>query len=232
MTLNLKNVLIPVFILWMGHAFAQDKSINQFDEQGHRHGLWKKYYKNSDQLRYTGKFEHGEEVGTFKFYKPESEGQPAATKTYHPHSDTVILKFYNPKGRLITEGKMLHKKRVGAWNYYKGSKQHPLVMTEHYKNDQLEGWKIVYYENGQITAKKHYKNGMKNGKVLIYAKNGQLLQQYHYVNDTLEGYSKVYNASGHLLSEGAYKKGLRDGKWKFYTQGKLDSIQQYPIIRK
>ena len=48
---------------------AQD--VNKLDEAGKRHGVWKKFYPNSKQLRYEGEFNHGKEVGTFKFYCEE-----------------------------------------------------------------------------------------------------------------------------------------------------------------
>jgi|SRR5699024_1576359 len=227
MPLNLKNVLTGLFIIVAVHAFGQTQTINQYDAQGKRHGLWKKYYDEGEQLRYTGKFKHGQEVGTFKFYKPESGAQPAATKTYTSKSDTVILKFYNGDGILITQGKLLHKKRVGEWNYFHVNSQ--LMMQEHYANNQLNGWKVVYYENGQITSKEKYKNGHLNGPKLMYSKDGQLLAKYHYKNDTLEGYSKVFTVEGDLISKGRYKNGRRDGKWKFFTEGKLDSVQTYPL---
>src|SRR5690554_7905633 len=38
-------------------VFAQD--INQTDASGERHGLWEKYYPESNQLRFTGEFHHG-----------------------------------------------------------------------------------------------------------------------------------------------------------------------------
>lgn len=227
MLLNLKNVLTGLFIIATVHVFGQTQNINQFDAQGKRHGLWKKHYEDSQQLRYQGTFKHGQEVGIFKFYKPDSEDQPAATKTYTSKSDTVILKFYNNDGILITQGKLLHKKRVGEWNYFHTNTQ--LMMQEHYANGQLDGWKVVYYENGQVTSKKKYKNGRLNGLKLMYSKNGQLLAKYHYNRDTLEGYSKVFTVEGDLISEGNYKNGQRDGKWKFFTEGKLDSVQTYPL---
>lgn len=40
---------------------------NQMDEEGKRHGLWRKYY-NNNRVRYSGTFEHGKEVGVFKYY--------------------------------------------------------------------------------------------------------------------------------------------------------------------
>lgn len=232
MQLNVKNGITCLFILMVFQGFAQKEKINQFDAEGKRDGRWKKEYKNSDQVRYEGTFEHGEEVGTFKFYKPESGDQPAATKTFRANSDTVEMKFFNKKGFLVSEGKQVDKKRVGKWKYYKPNSKYQLVMAEEYKAGKLHGLKTVYFDNGQITEKKHFKNGLKNGEKLVYNKRGNLIQQYNYENDTLQGNSKVYNGRGQLKSEGRYKDGLRDGKWKFYENGKLDSTENYPLERR
>ena len=49
-------------------AIAQDK-LNQLDEKGAKHGVWKGYHAESKRLRYEGTFKHGKEVGVFKFYE-------------------------------------------------------------------------------------------------------------------------------------------------------------------
>lgn len=230
----MKNVFSILFILWSTYGFAQSKAINQYDDQGERHGVWKKYFdkKNKDgkkQVRYEGEFDHGKEVGTFKFYKPNYKDQPAATRTFNPNDDTVKVKYYNKKGYLISEGKMVAKNREGEWRYYRKNDKKQLVTKESYTRDTLDGWQITYYPNGKTTEKRKYKMGKKEGEHKIYAKNGKLSQEYHYKNDKFHGHSKTYDAHGKVSSEGSYKKGLRDGEWKFYTDGQLDSIQKYPL---
>lgn len=231
MRLSVKNGIICLFILMAFHGFAQEKGFNQFDAQGKRDGKWKKQYENSDQLRYEGQFKHGQETGTFKFYKPKSGNQPAATRTYNSSNDTVVMRFFSQKGFLISKGKLVNKERVDEWNYYRKNNKRQKVMTEHYKEGKLHGWKIVYFNNGKITEKQKFHNGLKDGEDYIYGENGTLLQQYNYEKNTLQGESKVYDAKGNLKSEGRYKNGLRDGIWKFYKKGKLDKTQKYPLTR-
>jgi len=48
-------------------ANAQDK-INQLDDKGNRHGLWKGTYKESNRVRYEGTFNRGNETGGFLKY--------------------------------------------------------------------------------------------------------------------------------------------------------------------
>lgn len=225
----LRNLFIPFILSASLSAFAQNKT-NQFDAQGERNGRWVKTYKDSEQIRYEGTFKHGQEVGTFKFYQEESKKQPHATKTYHTKNDSVLLKFFTQKGKLVSEGNVIDKKREGKWKFYHKDNEN-IMMVETYHNDSLNGLKSIYFPNGKIAEKQTYQNGIKDGKNLVYAENGTLIQEYIYKSGQLNGPSKVYDAKGNLSSEGNYKDGLRDGIWKFYKNGKVDEIKEYPIER-
>lgn len=223
----LKYTLLSLLILLSTTIFSQNKEINQYDANGKRHGQWKKHYENSSQIRYEGEFVHGKEIGIFKFYGPASEKQPQATKQFSQDNDSVTVTYFNQKGHITSEGKMIGKDREGKWKYY--HKTHPtqLIMIEHYRNDQLDGWKQVFFPNGQLTEKTYYENGKRSGEKFVYGENGQLIQHYHFKNDQLHGKSEVYDGHGNLLSEGAYKNGLRTGKWIFYEDGNKESTKIY-----
>ena len=62
----MKFKFLSLFLIVTSLVYAQD--INQFDESGKRHGVWKKYFEGTKQLRYEGKFDHGKEVGKFLFH--------------------------------------------------------------------------------------------------------------------------------------------------------------------
>ena len=65
----IKQKIYFVIILTLVLTNVNAQSINQFDANGERHGLWKKNFEGTDQPRYEGTFDHGKEVGIFKFYK-------------------------------------------------------------------------------------------------------------------------------------------------------------------
>lgn len=218
-------------LLWgLGSVFfSHAQEVNQFDAQGNRHGKWVKHYENSDQIRYQGTFEHGKEVGTFKFYKPDSKKQPVATKTYRANNDTIQVKFYNKTGNLVSQGGMLGQQREGKWIiYHKNSKQ--AMNIEYYKNNKLHGWVETYFPDGTLTERTHYKHGVLDGEQFIYGKNGQLIQYYTYKNGKLHGLTKTYSGTGKLRSEGNYKNGMRDGEWKTYENDSLKT-QKYPNLK-
>ena len=56
-------------ILFFVSIIISAQDINQFDANGNRHGIWKKNFEGTKQLRYQGEFVHGKEVSEFKFYK-------------------------------------------------------------------------------------------------------------------------------------------------------------------
>lgn len=225
-----KLLFIILSVFWINHGFSQ---VNQYDENGERHGTWHVVQENNTQPGFTGQYEHGKEIGTFKFYynyKENPAERPVFTKTFHHNSDTIDTKFYTKSGTFLkSEGQYVNRNREGEWRYYKKDYKDNLLMIEHYKNGKLEGLKTTYFPNGTIAETVMYKAGIKNGEKKVYAGNGQLIQEYIFKDNTLHGPSTIYNAKGEKLSEGNYKKGRRDGEWKFYTNDKIDSIQTYPL---
>ena len=63
----MKNLLVLLFLLGGLLNYSQEK-INQFDEKGERHGLWKGTYDESKRPRYEGVFNNGKETGVFNYF--------------------------------------------------------------------------------------------------------------------------------------------------------------------
>jgi antitoxin component YwqK of YwqJK toxin-antitoxin module len=205
---------------------AQEK-INQYDENGKRHGVWKKYYENSDQLRYDGAFEHGKEIGVFMFYCEECEDNPTVIKTFNENDRSAHVQYFTIKGKLVSEGKMIGKDRIGEWVYYHKSSDQ--VMTkEYYKNGKLDGMKVTYYTNDQITEETEYKDGLKNGKDNFYSPEGVQIKKLIYKNGFLHGPAYYYDSNGSIILEGNYKDGKKDGLWKHYEGGALIKEETFP----
>ena len=84
----MKYTLYFYFILF-GSSLCAQESINQMDANGKRHGVWKKTFPGSQQLRYEGTFDHGKEVGVFKFYCEECGKQPSVVSTFNDKDDSA-----------------------------------------------------------------------------------------------------------------------------------------------
>ena len=220
--------LLCVFLLIPSFFIAQE--YNAFDAQGERHGSWKKYYDDSKQLRYEGTFDHGKEVGVFKFYDKGSGTQPSATKAYTAGSTILDVAFYQPDGKKVCEGQMDGRKRIGTWTYY--HKNGTTVMTtEAYSKGILEGERLVYYENGAVAERVHYISGKEQGESQHYTEKKTLLSSYTYEAGKRHGPARIYDVDGNLIREGKYKEGMKHGLWKYYKGGKLDKEIRFPVNR-
>ena len=206
------------------------QTFNQFDSDGKRHGIWLKSFEGTDVKRYEGEFNHGKEVGVFKFYKNiDGEAILSATRAFNDSTGLTEVKFFTSKGKVISEGNMRGKTYVGTWKYYQKD-SNKLLILEHYNNQgQLKGKRIVYYNNEQIAEETNYENGLLQGKATNYTLKGIVLKTLIYVDGELHGDAKFYNPKGELLVEGQYKKGKKHGIWYYYENGELQNTKNFTV---
>ena len=219
--INIKRIFSTTLLL---SAFfittAQAQKINRLDANGKRDGVWKKYYDDDkNDVRYTGQFKNGKEIGTFKFYELNSYGIPSMTKEFSVKSDSAFVQFFTPKGKVKTKGWMIGKKRVGKWVYYFSDGN--IFSEEEYVDGKLDGVVKNYYRNGKLTEETYYKKGEKDGVSKIFTDSGIMIEEVNYVAGKLEGEGRYYDLKGSLKEKGMYKNGKRDGKWEFYMDGEV-----------
>ncbi len=219
-----KHFLICIcFILFNLVGFAQ---INQYHDDGTRHGLWEKKFEGTEQIRYTGRFDHGVEVGKFKFYKRGFSSQPTAIKTFSNKGRVADLVYYSQAGNVISKGRLVNRKREGTWlHYHKNSSK--VLTEENYKEDKLNGKQTTFYDNGHVAETTEYVEGKKEGKQLVYSVKDILIKEFTYQNGVLEGINKFYSGKGNLIIEGNYKNDKKVGTWKYYENGKLINEKTY-----
>ena len=215
------KILVSVLILVLTNSvFAQ--TVNQIDKDGQRHGSWRKFYDKTKELRYEGKFNHGKEIGTFKYYTlSKGKSVLSATKEFNELNNKSVVKFFSSRGKLISQGQMNGKLYIGKWIYYH-NKSDAIMSTENYNdNGLLDGEKLVFYPNGKTAEKASYVNGKLDGTSIWYAENGQVLKEFLYKDDELNGVSKYFDSDGNIKAEGVYRSDLKHGIWKYYEDGKL-----------
>ena len=214
------NVLLILVISNVPLSFGQN--INQFDADGKRHGVWKKNFENTNVTRYEGAFEHGKEVGEFKFYiNLKNKPVLSAIRVFKSENNISDVTFFASNGKVISEGTMDGKKYIGTWKFYqKNSKQ--LLILENYNNlGQLHGAREVYYENGQVAEKSNYIDNELDGLYAWYSESGILIKELTYKTGSLDGLAKVYDATGAVIIDGQYKHGQKVGVWTYYEAGKI-----------
>ena len=220
--------LIASFFIVLCSTYSLSQEINQMDSDGLRHGIWKKNFTGTKSLRYEGQFEHGKEVGLFKFYiYMDKKSVLSATKKFNDSNDIAEVRFYSSKGKLISEGNMHGKMYIGSWEYYHKISDN-IMRMEQYDNEGLQqGELLVYYENGKLAEKSNYKNGNLEGESVWFNQKGIKIKEFIYRNNELDGLSKYYSNKGELLIEGSYRRGKKHGIWRYYEKGKLKEEKDF-----
>lgn len=223
-------IVCLVFIIAAFPVMAQET--NKLDAQGKKHGLWKGVYDESQRPRYEGAFEHGKEVGTFKFFDDTKAGSVIATREFAPDGSAYTI-FYDQKKNKVSEGRVVNRQYEGLWKYYHEASD-KIMTTENYKNGKLDGKRTVYYKSGKLAEEASYVNGIKNGPYKKYADNDKLvvLEEVTYVNAKPEGPAIYRNPDGTIASKGNYVDGEKKGYWEFYEGGKLKKKEKYPVVKK
>ncbi len=214
---NYSVLLLVLLILFNYQSTVAQEKINQFDANGKRTGVWKKYYSNN-RIRYQGQFEGGKEVGIFKFFSAASSRHPIAVKTYVEGSPIAKVKFYTENGVIESEGEMNVKDRIGKWLYYHTDGK-AIMSDENYENGVLNGQATTYYKTGEITEILNYLNGKLHGNIKRYDLNGTIVSDLNYKNGNLNGMAKYYDADGKLKYTGPYENDEKVGKWVYYEKG-------------
>lgn len=228
---NLRSlfVLSLTIILGITFSFGQTK-INQFDKDGKRHGVWRKYY-NNDRIRYQGQFDHGKEIETFKYFSAANSDHPVVIKEFNPDNSVAKVSFFAENGSLISKGKMEGKNRVGKWLFFHEDGK-TVMSEENYVNGKLHGEYKTYYQSGKPTEIAYYKNGFLDSIYRKYSIKGHLYQHFSYKSGKLNGKAVYYNRkTGSLTTKGLFNNDVRVGTWENYVDGELISTEQ-PALKK
>lgn len=226
----IKKIVITLSLFVFSVSFFAQTDINQFDANGERHGVWLKKYNNGN-IRYKGTFEHGVEVGEFKFYAISGEKYPVVTKEFISGSDLVKVKFFTKEnGKLKSEGNMQDKLRTGLWSFYLGDGK-TLLLTEEYKEGELHGEQKVFYKTGKLTKHAHYKNGKLDGVRKIYSKEGEIIEELTYKDGVMHGAAVIYDKNAVLFAKGNYTNGFRTGTWEFMIDGQMIKTDNPYVIK-
>jgi len=210
-----------VLILFSSSIFAQD--INKLDANGKKHGLWKGIYEESKRPRYEGTFEHGKEIGTFKFFDDTAVGTVIATREFNPKDNSCYSIVYNQKGNKVSEGKLVNKLYEGEWKYYHEDSK-VIMTTENYVNGKLNGIRKVYYPSGAIAEEANYKDGKKDGSYKKYDEKGIVLEETQYKNGEFDGLAIFRNPKNVIVAKGMFVKGKKEGVWEMLNdKGKMVS---------
>ncbi|WP_338375643.1 hypothetical protein [uncultured Flavobacterium sp.] len=215
----MKKLLVLSALLISFFNYSQEK-INQFDEKGERHGLWKGSYEESKRPRYEGVFNHGKETGVFKYFDDTKAGKVIAIRDFSKGNDSCYVKMFDRKDNVVSEGLLINKLHEGEWKIY--HKESKIVMTsENYKKGKLNGVKKVFYDDGSVAEILNYIDGKREGNYKKFGVNEKILEDLNYKNNELHGLASFYDGLGNMILQGQYTNGLKSGVWKTYENGKV-----------
>lgn len=219
----IKQKVYALFLLTLilTTANAQD-SVNKFDNEGNRHGVWTKNYHKTDQKRYEGVFKHGKEIDSFKFYTLSGgKSVLSAVKVFNENDSIAEVTFWASTKKVISEGKMDGKRFIGEWTFYHKNSSAKMIIENYNNEGLLEGERFVYFKNGLLAESANYKDGKLHGESKWFSEQDTVLRLTHYKDDDLEGKAINYDADGKKTSEGNYSKNVKVGVWNYYEDGEL-----------
>lgn len=219
--LKIKCILFYFIVLVTANA----QEINQLNDKGNRHGLWKGVYEKSKRPRYEGVFNDGKETGVFKYFDDTKTGTVIATRDFSIGDGSCYTTFFDQKGNKVSEGLLVNRQPEGEWKYYHFQSK-DVMSIENYKKGKLHGTKKVFYKNGTLAEISNYVNGNLGGSYKKYAENGNLLEESNYKEGELHGEVIYYDGKNNIIFKGEYKNGRKVGYWETYENGKLVSKEK------
>jgi antitoxin component YwqK of YwqJK toxin-antitoxin module len=184
--------------------------------------LWIWWYENG-KLEETSLYENGEVI-VKEIYDDKGNSQVK--------EGTGSFTTYYNKTKVRTRGAYKNGKKEGDWKWYHRYGEYFNEVAS-YKEGNLHGENIVWYENGNKKFEGVYEDGDLEGKAKWYYWDGQLDEEGVYKNGKYSisnswdingkpmvvdgnGNYEAYYANGKIKCRGVYKNSLREGIWVWY----------------
>jgi len=217
----MKSIISIFFLVLISLNSIAQTDINKLDDKGNKHGKWIGVYPDSKRPRYEGVFNHGKEIGIFKYLDDTKAITVIATRTFKENTTEAYTVFYDQNGFIVSQGNTVNKLKEGEWTFYHYSSK-DIMSTEVYLNDKLNGLKKVFYKSGGLAEEVQYVKDFQNGIYKKYAENDVVLEESNYLNGEYHGKINISDASNISTIQGQYKNGRAVGVWKYFTNNKLE----------
>jgi len=219
----MKIIFLVIFLPLL--TFAQ---INQKDAKGLKQGVWQKTYPNSNVLIYKGQFKNDVPIGEFYYYYPT--GEVRAIIEHIPNSKRSYGFYYHKNKELMSEGPFWDQKKDSVWVNYNA--QGLVIGTEEYKEDKLNGKRVLFYLRSQEEAGKmdvlsisNYQDSLLHGEFKEFFSNGKTKKVGSYFKGLETGEWLEYDMNGKLIGKLRYKNGLPNG-WAYAFNPKGEKISE------
>lgn len=202
-------------------------------KMGQRNGV-DKYFNEAGKLKDITHYVDDKKEGQYQYF--DDDGKLTYQANYHAGKLDGVSERYNEKGELTARTHYKNGQREGQSIQYHYDRSY---VTQEYKNDELDGVEISYFNNGVKKLATEYRHGELNGKRTFWNREGQISVQQTYVDGEKNGPYLNYYA-GKLTDKGQYKNDRKVGTWYRYSthsgqltreehynaDGKLDGVQK------
>lgn len=208
--------------------FLPFSQMNQKDTKGRKQGAWQKNYPNSNILVYKGQFKDDVPVGEFTYFYPT--GEVRTIVEHIPNSKRSYGYYYHKNQQIMSEGPFWDQKKDSIWANY--NVEGYVLGTEEFKEDKLNGEKVLYYlrsqqESGKIDVLSisNYKDSVLHGAYKEFFSNGKLKKTGNYLKGDKTGEWQEFEMKGVLIGQLRFKDGLPHG-WAYAYNSKGVKISE------
>lgn len=124
----------------------------------------------------------------------------------------VLLNCFSCSGQ-VNQKENTHTKPSTQTERAKDSKKRNNIDLNQYQDNEKDGLRRAYHQNGQLKSEGSYMAGLKEGLHREWAENGILSVEGYYANGKANGLMKWYHERGHLAGEGKMIDDIRVGSW-------------------
>ncbi len=108
--------------------------------------------------------------------------------------------------------------KQGLYEKFDSSGQ--IVESAHYANDTLDGFRVLYFENGDTQIVESHRMGQFDGPFRAYYENGVLELEGQYLANEMTGQWKRYYDSGELMEVVTFAENAENGPFvEYYRNG-------------
>lgn len=212
------NKILNLLILFLFASTAAYSQVNQKDSQGRKQGTWKKAYENSTAFVYVGQFKNDKPYGQFIYYY--ESGKVKVILDYVANGTASYAKMYHETGYLMARGKYVNQAKDSTWVQY--DDRGVISYQEDYKNGQLDGQRVVFYEpaEGQykVMEYSYWKNGIQHGEYKKFHPNSRTKEEGNYVDGNKHGEVKIYHPNGKIAMIQRYQYAVKHGYQIVYDE--------------
>jgi len=144
------------------------------------------------------------------------------------NNDLEVIEQKDDNGVLLAKYKRNKNDLSKQGEYKKFYPQGQVEELANYKNDQLDGQRVLFYENGDTSIVETYQEGKFEGIYKSYHKNNVLEQKGQYVANAMNGEWRFYYKNKQLRESVIFEGNEENGPFvEYYETGILKAKGTY-----